>query len=76
MRISRTRQTRSKKPENIYSDKDIEGMLVLLIYSGRHEKAEPLLAEARKLLPGVDNAQLDRVANGLAAQLKANGIAW
>lgn len=77
MRISRTRQTpKTKKPENIYSDKDIEGMLVLLIYSGRHQKAEPLLAEARKLLPGVDSGQLDRVANGLASQLKANGIAF
>ncbi|WP_043531040.1 hypothetical protein [Litchfieldella xinjiangensis] len=74
MRISRTRQT-SKKPENIYSDKDIEGMLVLLIYSGRHQTAEPLFTEARKLLPGVDTSQLDRVANGLASQLKANGIA-
>lgn len=75
MRISRSRQ-RSPKPEKIYSDKDIEGMLVLLIYSGRHTHAEPLLAEARKLLPGVDDTQLNHVANQLAKQLKDNGIAW
>lgn len=51
-------------------------MLVLLIYSGRHTHAEPLLAEARKLLPGVDDTQLNHVANQLAKQLKDNGIAW
>ncbi|MFC3285710.1 hypothetical protein [Litchfieldella rifensis] len=78
MRISRTRQPRAtgRQPERLYSDKDIEGKLVLLIYSGRHEKAEPLFAEARKLLPGVDAAQLNRVAYRLALQLKENGIAW
>ncbi|EPC00915.1 hypothetical protein L861_05810 [Litchfieldella anticariensis FP35 = DSM 16096] len=78
MRISRTRQTqpKSRKPENIHSDKDIEGILILLIYSGRHEKAEPLFAEARRLLPGVNEDQLNRVAHRFASQLKANGIAW
>ncbi|GGX84478.1 hypothetical protein GCM10007160_09640 [Litchfieldella qijiaojingensis] len=77
MRISRTRQrTQGGKTEPLHSDKDIERVLVLLIYSGRHEKAEPLFAEARRLLPGVDVAQLNRVAHRFASQLKANGIAW
>ena len=48
----------------------------MLIYSGRHTKAVTLLAEARRMLPGVDPWQLDRVANRLASKLMENGIEY
>ncbi|MBD3896022.1 hypothetical protein IEI94_09180 [Halomonas sp. ML-15] len=77
MRISRTGGTRrDKQNEPAHSEKQIEGTLIMLIYSGRHTKAVTLFAEARRILPGVDPWQLDRVANRLASKLKENGIEY
>lgn len=78
LRISRTRGPRRNQNANqpTHTDKQIEGTLIMLIYSGRHTHAAPLLAEARRMLPGVDPVHLDRVAHRLAARLKENSIEW
>ncbi|APX91559.1 hypothetical protein BWR19_00530 [Halomonas sp. 1513] len=75
MRISRSRSGKRDNPNApAHTEKQIEGTLIMLIYSGRHTKAATLFAEARRMLPGVDPFQMDRVANRLASKLKENGI--
>lgn len=75
VRISRNSGgRRDKHNEPAHTEKQIEGTLIMLIYSGRHTKAATLFAEARRMLPGVDPFQMDRVANRLASKLKENGI--
>ena len=49
-----TRKDRAKRDAVVYSDSQIEHYLFLLIYSGRHDTAESLFGELRRMLPGVD----------------------
>ncbi|MBZ9556762.1 MULTISPECIES: hypothetical protein [Modicisalibacter] len=69
-----TWKTRSRNAASAYTDKQIEQYLFLLIYSGRHSNAESLFAELRKMLPGVDPTQMNRVAHQFAAELRNAGL--
>lgn len=71
---SNTWKTRSRNTPSAYTDKQIEQYLFLLIYSGRHSNAESLFSELRKMLPGVDPVQMNRVAHQFAAELKDAGL--
>ncbi|MDW5375410.1 hypothetical protein R6258_00630 [Halomonas sp. HP20-15] len=72
-RIS-TKKDRAKRDAVEYNDSQIEHYLFLLIYSGRHDTAESLFGELRRMLPGVDPIQLNRVAHSFAAELKGAGL--
>ncbi|KXS37077.1 MULTISPECIES: hypothetical protein [Modicisalibacter] len=69
-----TWKARQHQSGSIYTDKQIEQYLFLLIYSGRHSDAESLFAELRKMLPGVDPTQMNRVAHQFASELKNAGL--
>lgn len=68
------KRTPTNKDKFLYEDKKIEHYLFLLIYSGRHETAESLFRELKRMLPGVDPVQMDRVAHKYAKELKSAGL--